>query len=43
MVFCKQTMLRYNNLTEEKKQWLTWIVQKSELAKSYVLKRGKRK
>lgn len=36
MVFCKQTKLRYSKLTEEEKQWLTRIVQKSELAKSYV-------
>jgi len=43
MVFCKQTKLRYNRLTEEEKQWLTRIVQKSELAKSYVPQRGKRK
>ena len=41
MVFCKQTKLRYNELTEEEKQWLTRIVQKSELAKSYVPQRGK--
>ena len=43
MVFCKQTKLRYNRLTEEEKQWLTRIVPKSELAKSYVPQRGKRK
>ena len=43
LVFCKQTKLRYNRLTEEEKQWLTRIVQKSELAKSYVPQRGKRK
>lgn len=43
MVFCKQTKLRYNKLTEEEKQWLTRIIQKSELAKSYVPQRGKRK
>lgn len=43
MVFCKQTKLRYNRLTEEEKQWPTRIVQKSELAKSYVPQRGKRK
>lgn len=39
MVFCKQTKLRYTKLTEEEKQWLTGIVQKSELAKSYVPQR----
>lgn len=43
MVFCKQTKLRYTKLTEEEKQWLTRIVQKSELAKSYVPQRGKKK
>ena len=43
MVFCKQTKLRYSKLTEEEKQWLTRIVQKSELAKSYVPQRGKMK
>lgn len=43
MVFCKQTKLRYTKLTEEEKQWLTRIVQKSELTKSYVPQRGKRK
>ena len=43
MVFCKQTKLRYTKLTEEEKQWLTRIVQKSELAKCYVPQRGKRK
>ena len=30
-------------LTEEEKQWLTRIVQKSELAKSYMPQRGKKK
>ena len=43
MVFCKQTKLRYNKLTEEEKQWLPQIVQKSELAKGYVPQRRKRK
>lgn len=43
MVFCKQTKLRCNKLTEEEKQWLTRIFQKSELAKSYMPQRGKRK
>ncbi len=42
MVFCKQTKLRYNKLTEEEKQWLTQIVQKFELAKGYVPQRRKR-
>ena len=43
MVLCKQTKLRYTKLTEEEKQWLTRIVQKSELTKSYVPQRRKRK
>ena len=43
MVFCKQTKLRYNKLIEKEKQWLTRIIQKSELAKSYVPQRGKKK
>lgn len=43
MVFCKQTKLRYNKLTEEEKQWLTRILQKLDLAKSFVPQRGKRK
>ena len=43
MVFCKQTKLRYNKLTEEEKQWLTRIIQKSELAKSYVPQRGRKR
>ena len=42
-VFCKQTKLRCNKLTEEEKQWLARIVRKSEPAKSYVPQRGKRK
>ena len=40
MVFCKQTKLRFDKLTEEEKQWLTRIVQKSELEKGYVPQRG---
>lgn len=42
MLFCKQTKLRYNKLTEEEKQWLTRIVQKSELLKGSVSQRGKK-
>lgn len=41
--FCKQTKLRYIKLAEEEKQWLPLIVQKSELTKSYVPQRGKKK
>ena len=43
MVFCKQTKLRYNKLTEEEKQWLTRIMRKSELLRSSVSQRGKRR
>ena len=43
MVFCKQTKLRYNKLTEEEKQWLTRIAQKSELLKGAVSQRGKKR
>lgn len=42
LLFCKQTKLKYSRLTEEEKQWLTRIAQKSELAKSYIPQRGKR-
>ena len=41
MLFCKQTKLRYNKLTEEEKQWLARIAQKSELLKGSVSQRGK--
>ena len=43
MLFCKQTNLRYNKLTEEEKQWLTRIMRKSELMKSPVSQRGKKR
>ncbi|MBQ8802900.1 MAG: DUF5626 family protein [Tyzzerella sp.] len=43
MIYCKQTKLRYNKLTEEEKQWLVRIMQKSELMKSHTLQRGKKK
>ena len=43
MLFCKQTKLRYNKLTEEEKQWLTRIAQKSELLKGSVPQRGKKR
>ncbi len=42
MIFCKQTKLRYNKLTEEEKQQLIRIMQKSELMKSHISQRGKR-
>ena len=41
MLFCKQTKLRYNKLTEEEKQWLARIARKSELLKGSVSQRGK--
>ena len=41
MVFCKQTKLRYKSLTEDEKKWLIQIMQKSELARSSISKRGK--
>lgn len=43
MLFCKQTKLRYNKLTEEEKQWLARIAQKSELLKGAVSSRGKKR
>ena len=43
MVFCKQTKLRYNKLTEDEKQALIRIMQKSELMKSPVSQRGRKK
>lgn len=43
LVFCKQTKPRYNKLSEEEKQWLIRIMQKSELVKSAISKRGKSK
>ena len=43
LLFCKQTKLKYNRLTEEEKQWLVRIAEKSELAKSYVSHRSKKK
>lgn len=42
-LFCKQTKIRYNKLTEEEKQWLVRIAQKSELAKGGASQRGRRK
>lgn len=43
MLFCKQTKLKYSCLTEEEKQRLTRIAQKSELARSPVNQRGKKR
>ena len=39
----QQTKLRYNKLTEEEKQWLARIAQKSELLKGAVSSRGKKR
>ena len=41
LLFCKQTKLKYSRLTDEEKQWLTRIAQKSELLKSQIKQRGK--
>ena len=43
MMYCKQTQTSYNRLTEEEKQWLMKIAQKSKLAKGHVSQRGKKK
>ncbi len=43
MIFCKQTKLKYNKLTEEEKQWLIKIASKSELIKPHIPKKLKRK
>lgn len=43
MMYCKQTQTPYNKLTEEEKQWLMRIAQKSKLSKSHVSKRGKKR
>ena len=43
MLFCKQTKLNYGKLTDEEKLWLTRIAKKSELAKSPISQRGKRR
>lgn len=42
MTFCMQTKIEYDKLSEEEQQWLIRIVQKSELLKSYIPRRGKR-
>ena len=43
MLFCKQTKLRYNKLTEEEKQWLPRIMRKSELMNGSISQRGKKR
>jgi len=42
MLYCKQTQTSYHKLTEEEKQWLMRIEQKSKLAKGHVSQRGKK-
>lgn len=41
IMYCKQTKTPYHKLTEEEKQWLMKIAQKSKIAKSCVSQRGK--
>ena len=41
MLFCKQTKLKYGKLTDEEKQWLVRIAQKSELVKGHISQRGR--
>ena len=41
MLYCKQTQTPYHKLTEEEKQWLMKIAQKSKIAKGHVSQRGK--
>ena len=43
MIFCKQTRLKYNRLTEEEKQWLVRIAHKFEPAKSPISRGSKRR
>ncbi len=43
MLFCKQTQIPYQKLTEEEKQCLMGIAQKSKLAKGHVSQRGKKR
>ena len=42
MLYCKVTKTPYHTLTENEKQWLMQIAQKSKLAKGYVSQRGKK-
>ena len=42
MLYCKQTKTPYHKLTEEEKQWLMKIAQKSKIAKSHISQRGKK-
>ena len=42
ILFCNQTKIKYNKLTEEEKKCLISLVQKSELSKRHVSQRGKK-
>ena len=42
-IFCKQTRINLNKLTEEEKIWLTRILRKSEFANQIPSQRGKKK
>lgn len=42
MLYCKMTKTPYHKLTEEEKQWLMKIAQKSKLAKGTVSQRGRK-
>ncbi len=43
ILFCKQTQLKYNKLTDEEKQWLIRIIHKSEFNKGSISQKGKKK
>ncbi len=43
VMFCKQTQINYNKLTEEEKQWLIRICSKSKLLNSGISQRGKKR
>ncbi len=43
IMFCKQTQIPYQKLSEDEKQCLMRIAQKSKLAKSHVSQRGKKR
>ncbi len=43
MIFCRQLKLKYEKLTEEEKRCLVQIISKSELLKSSIPQRKKKK
>ena len=43
VMFCKQTQINYNKLTEEEKQWLIRIASKSKLLNNGISQRGKKR